>query len=113
MTPLFVLRLHRHCLFCLSLVAAAAFATEGDPWPSKGKPQLSATTSSSPALGEFDPYVHTTGDRMDVDDAAGVYSIRHALDFSKYAVAFAVEQAGWSEGHTREGDGDGRRKSKD
>lgn len=107
---------------------AAAFATEGDPWPEHGKTRLSATNKNNdgtpaaaiaaasasfdPVLGEFDPYVHTIDDRMDVDDSTGVYSIPHALEFSKYAVAFAVEQAGWDEGHTREDDGDGRKVNK-
>lgn len=41
----------------------AAFASEGNPVAEGG------------ALGEFDPYVHGVGDTMDVDDAAGFFSI--------------------------------------
>lgn len=40
----------------------SAFATEGDPLRG-GFP------------GDFDPYVHTDRDRMDVDDETGVFSI--------------------------------------
>ncbi|WVQ98385.1 hypothetical protein IAU59_005508 [Kwoniella sp. CBS 9459] len=66
----------------------AAFAAEGDP-----------TAGGFP--GEFDGYIHTSKDRMDIDDETGVFSLEHMLEFSKLAIAFAVEQAGWSDKHTR------------
>ncbi|ORX38701.1 peptidase family M28 [Kockovaella imperatae] len=71
----------------------AAFATEGDP-----------STKHSP-MGDFDPYVHTDRDRMDVDNELGVFSIDHMAQFSRLAIAFAVEQAKWSTQHRRERDG--------
>ncbi|TFK47749.1 Zn-dependent exopeptidase [Heliocybe sulcata] len=52
-----------------------AFATEGDPFT------------------EFDPYIHTSNDTMYLAD--GEFSFEHALEFSKVAVAFAVELGGW------------------
>ncbi|WWC59805.1 uncharacterized protein I303_102367 [Kwoniella dejecticola CBS 10117] len=73
----------------------AAFAAEGDPLAG-GFP------------GDFDGYIHTDKDRMDVDDETGYFSLEHMLEFSKLAVAFAVEQAGWSDKHTR---GDDNKKS--
>ncbi|OLN97745.1 Leucine aminopeptidase 1-like protein 4 [Colletotrichum chlorophyti] len=60
----------------------ATFASEGNP-VAGGFP------------GEFDPYVHTDRDTMDVDDEFGVFSIDHMARFSELAIAFAVEQAGW------------------
>ncbi|WRT64463.1 uncharacterized protein IL334_001395 [Kwoniella shivajii] len=60
----------------------SAFAAEGDP-QAGGLP------------GEFDKYVHTARDTIDVDDDTGYFSLEHMLEFSKLAVAFAVEQAGW------------------
>ncbi|OCF40862.1 hypothetical protein I317_05312 [Kwoniella heveanensis CBS 569] len=66
----------------------ASFAAEGDPL-SGGFP------------GEFDGYIHTAKDRMDIDDETGKFSLEHMLEFSKLAIAFAVEQAGWSDKHTR------------
>ncbi|KAF6832150.1 peptidase family m28 [Colletotrichum musicola] len=60
----------------------AAFASEGNP-VAGGFP------------GEFDPYVHTDRDTMDVDDQYGVFSIDHMARFSELAIAFAIEQAGW------------------
>jgi leucyl aminopeptidase len=50
----------------------AAFASEGNPMRGGGFP------------GDYDPYVHTVKDRMDVDDETGVFSI----DVS--CLAFAV-----------------------
>ena len=78
----------------------SAFASEGNPLSDGGFP------------GEYDPYVHTTRDRMDVDDENGVFSIKacliyftvlmasadwwqHMAHFAELAIAFAVEQAGW------------------
>ncbi|WVF69440.1 hypothetical protein IAT40_004217 [Kwoniella sp. CBS 6097] len=66
----------------------ASFAAEGDPLAG-GFP------------GEFDGYIHTSKDRMDIDDETGKFSLEHMLEFSKLAIAFAVEQAGWSDKHTR------------
>ncbi|KAF1954059.1 peptidase family M28 [Byssothecium circinans] len=61
-----------------SLGYPATFAAEGNP-----------------LAGEFDPYVHSERDTMDVDDEFGVFSIDHMARFSELAIAFAVEQAGW------------------
>ncbi|KAK4686779.1 bacterial leucyl aminopeptidase, partial [Tremellales sp. Uapishka_1] len=69
----------------------SAFATEGDP-------------SRGGFPGDFDPYVHSTKDRMDVDDESGVFSIDHMARFSEIAIAFVVEQAGWSFKHSRTDD---------
>lgn len=60
----------------------ATFASEGNP-VAGGFP------------GEFDPYVHTINDTMDVDDETGFFSVEHAARFSELAIAFAVEQGGW------------------
>ncbi|KAK2596540.1 hypothetical protein N8I77_013426 [Diaporthe amygdali] len=60
----------------------ATFASEGNP-VAGGFP------------GEFDPYVHTINDTMDVDDETGYFSIDHMARFTELAIAFAVEQAGW------------------
>ncbi|GBE89559.1 peptidase [Sparassis latifolia] len=38
--------------------------------------------------------IHSTNDRIDISDE---FSFTHMLEFSKLAVAFAVEQGGWSE----------------
>ncbi|KAH8923798.1 Zn-dependent exopeptidase [Atractiella rhizophila] len=56
----------------------AAFASEGDP----------------NVEDAFDPYVHTVDDRMDLPGK--VFSFDHALEFSKLAVAFAIELGGWT-----------------
>ncbi|PSR81001.1 peptidase family M28 [Coniella lustricola] len=60
----------------------SAFAAEGNP-VAGGFP------------GEFDPYVHTDKDTMDVHDETGYFSIDHMARFSELAIAFAVEQGGW------------------
>ncbi|KAI0394537.1 peptidase family M28 [Xylariaceae sp. FL0594] len=60
----------------------SAFASEGDPLKG-GFP------------GDYDPYVHTVKDTMDVDDELGYFSIDHMARFSELAIAFVVEQAGW------------------
>ncbi|KAL1866864.1 hypothetical protein Daus18300_006567 [Diaporthe australafricana] len=60
----------------------ATFASEGNP-VAGGFP------------GEFDPYVHTANDTMDVDDETGHFSIDHMARFTELAIAYAVEQAGW------------------
>ncbi|KID84799.1 peptidase [Metarhizium guizhouense ARSEF 977] len=60
----------------------SAFASEGNP-------------SAGAFPGEFDPYVHTAKDTMDVDDDMGVFSLDHMARFSELAIAFVVEQAGW------------------
>ncbi|KAF2669485.1 Zn-dependent exopeptidase [Microthyrium microscopicum] len=62
----------------------AAFATEGNPMGNSGK-----------MPGDFDPHIHGSEDTMDIDDAAGIFSIDHMARFSELAIAFAVEQAGW------------------
>ncbi|KAK6209000.1 hypothetical protein LQW54_006748 [Pestalotiopsis sp. IQ-011] len=61
----------------------AAFASEGNPLAGGGFP------------GDFDPYVHTAKDTMDVDDKAGYFSLDHMARFSELAIAFVIEQAGW------------------
>ncbi|KAH7909279.1 Zn-dependent exopeptidase [Hygrophoropsis aurantiaca] len=53
------------------------FAAEGDP------------------NTDFNPYIHTSGDRMDL--ANGEFSFEHALEFAKVAVGFVVELGGWVE----------------
>ena len=60
----------------------SSFASEGNPMKN-GFP------------GEFDPYVHTTKDTMDVDDEQGYFSLDHMARFSELAIAFAIEQGGW------------------
>lgn len=82
----------------------ATFAAEGNP-VAGGFP------------GEFDPYIHTVKDTMEIEDEnVGVFSIdvslfstcalpyrcrsnafrlQHMARFSELAIAFAVEQAGW------------------
>ncbi|KAI3399146.1 hypothetical protein diail_7725 [Diaporthe ilicicola] len=60
----------------------ATFASEGNP-VAGGFP------------GEFDPYIHTANDTMDVDDETGHFSIDHMARFTELAIAYAVEQAGW------------------
>nr|XP_031858973.1 uncharacterized protein CI109_005641 [Kwoniella shandongensis]KAA5526045.1 hypothetical protein CI109_005641 [Kwoniella shandongensis] len=72
----------------------AAFATEGD-------------MENGEFPGEFDPYVHGVNDRMDLDDENGVFSLDHMARFAELAIAFAVEQGGWSLKHTREEDKNG------
>jgi len=80
----------------------SAFASEGNPLASGGFP------------GDYDPYVHTVKDTMDVDDEQGYFSVdvscntflydgsskntdlrQHMARFSELAIAFIVEQAGW------------------
>lgn len=65
-----------------SLGYPAAFASEGNP-------------SAGSFPGEFDPYVHTERDTLDVDDKTGTFSFEHMARFSELAIAFVVEQAGW------------------
>lgn len=60
----------------------ATFASEGNP-VAGGFP------------GEFDPYVHTLNDTMDVDDELGYFSVDHMARFAELAIAFVVEQGGW------------------
>lgn len=61
----------------------ATFASEGNPLANGAFP------------GDFDPYVHTDKDTMDIDDETGYFSIDHMARFSELAIAFVVEQAGW------------------
>ncbi|KAI0487707.1 peptidase [Xylaria cf. heliscus] len=62
----------------------SAFASEGNPL-AKGRGHM----------GDFDPYVHSSKDTMDVDDELGYFSFDHMARFSELAIAFVVEQAGW------------------
>ncbi|KFA81199.1 hypothetical protein S40288_07515 [Stachybotrys chartarum IBT 40288] len=61
----------------------SAFASEGNPLAGGGFP------------GDFDPYVHTARDTMDVDDETGEFSLEHMARFTELAIAYVVEQAGW------------------
>ncbi|KAK5626741.1 hypothetical protein RRF57_002456 [Xylaria bambusicola] len=54
----------------------SAFASEGNPLANGRFP------------GDFDPYVHTSKDTLDVDDELGYFSF-------ELAMAFIIEQAGW------------------
>jgi len=54
---------------------ASTFATEAEPFK------------------DFNPYIHTVDDRLDLEDDA--FSFEHALEFSKLAIGFAVELGGW------------------
>lgn len=74
-------------------------------WTAGGYPSAFAA-EGDPLDDAFDPYLHTSRDRMDVDDERGTFSLEHMKEFSKLAVAFAVEQAGWSPKYTREDDKD-------
>lgn len=60
----------------------SSFASEGNPMKG-GFP------------GEYDPYVHTSKDTLDVDDQDGYFSFDHMARFSELAIAFAIEQGGW------------------
>ncbi|KAI0111127.1 peptidase family M28 [Nemania sp. FL0031] len=61
----------------------SAFASEGNP------------LAGGRFMGDFDPYVHSSKDTMDVDDELGYFSFDHMARFSELAIAFIVEQAGW------------------
>ncbi|KAI1419194.1 peptidase [Xylaria sp. FL1777] len=61
----------------------SAFASEGNPL-AKGR-----------FPGDYDPYIHTAKDTMDVDDELGYFSFDHMARFSELALAFIIEQAGW------------------
>jgi len=61
----------------------AAFASEGNP------------NANGRFPGDYNPYVHTTADTMDIDDDAGTFSLDHMARFSELAVAFCIEQGGW------------------
>ncbi|KAI8631588.1 peptidase family M28 [Xylariaceae sp. FL1651] len=61
----------------------SAFASEGNPLARGRFP------------GDYDPYVHTAKDTMDVDDDLGYFSVDHMARFSEFAIAFIVEQASW------------------
>ncbi|KAI1127250.1 hypothetical protein F5Y10DRAFT_198591 [Nemania abortiva] len=61
----------------------SAFASEGNP------------LADGRSRGDFDPYIHSSKDTMDVDDELGYFSLDHMARFSELAIAFIVEQAGW------------------
>ncbi|KAJ8120693.1 hypothetical protein O1611_g10301 [Lasiodiplodia mahajangana] len=61
----------------------SAFASEGNP------------LAEGRYMGDFDPYVHSSKDTMDVDDELGYFSFDHMARFSELAIAFIIEQAGW------------------
>jgi leucyl aminopeptidase len=60
-------------------------------WAKAGYP--SSFTIES-AFENSNPNIHSTNDRIDVSDE---FSFPHLLEFSKLAVAFAIELAGWKE----------------
>jgi len=59
-------------------------------WRKAGYP--SSFTIES-AFENSNHYIHSTSDRIDISDE---FSFSHMLEFSKLAVAFAVELGGWS-----------------
>ncbi|TGJ79443.1 hypothetical protein E0Z10_g9319 [Xylaria hypoxylon] len=61
----------------------SAFASEGNPLAAGRYP------------GDYDPYIHSTKDTMDIDDDRGYFSFDHMARFTELAIAFIVEQAGW------------------
>ncbi|KAI1154180.1 hypothetical protein F4825DRAFT_412834 [Nemania diffusa] len=61
----------------------SAFASEGNP------------LAEGRSRGDFDPYIHSSKDTLDVDDEFGYFSFDHMARFSELAIAFIVEQAGW------------------
>ncbi|TFK52279.1 Zn-dependent exopeptidase [Heliocybe sulcata] len=61
-------------------------------WGEAGYPVACATEADPKTLG--DPYLHTTNDKIDLPN--GEFSVEHARDLSKLAVAFAVELGGWA-----------------
>lgn len=61
----------------------SAFASEGNP------------LADGRRMGDYDPYVHSSKDTMDVDDDLGYFSFDHMAKFSELAIAFIVEQASW------------------
>ncbi|TFK79598.1 peptidase [Polyporus arcularius HHB13444] len=61
-------------------------------WHKAGYPSSDSIESTFPESNH--QYVHTVDDRYDVSDE---FSFEHMREFSKLAVAFAVELGGWSE----------------
>ncbi|KAF8313055.1 peptidase [Clavulina sp. PMI_390] len=59
-------------------------------WNKYGYPSAFGIESAFEAI---DNHVHSTNDRIDVSDE---FSFTHALEFSKLAVAYLVETAGWA-----------------
>lgn len=52
-------------------------------WTKAGYPSAFAAEGDPHAAGDvdyFDPYIHTVGDRMDVDDETGVFSLEVSED---------------------------------
>ncbi|KAI0721876.1 peptidase [Cerioporus squamosus] len=60
-------------------------------WRKAGYPSVFTIESSFPESNH--QYIHTSNDRMDISDE---FSFEHMREFSKLAVAFAVELGGWS-----------------
>ncbi|QRV76664.1 Peptidase family M28 protein [Ceratobasidium sp. AG-Ba] len=58
-------------------------------WTKFGYPSAFSIESSFENSNKF---IHSTNDRIDISDE---FSFEHALEFSKLAVAFAVELGGW------------------
>ncbi|TFK93861.1 peptidase [Polyporus arcularius HHB13444] len=60
-------------------------------WRKAGYPSVFTIESSFPESNH--QYIHTANDRYDISDE---FSFEHMREFSKLAVAFAVELGGWS-----------------
>ncbi|KAG8791407.1 Leucine aminopeptidase 1, partial [Ceratobasidium sp. 428] len=58
-------------------------------WTKAGYPSAFSIESSFENSNHF---IHSTNDRIDISDE---FSFEHALEFSKLAVAFAIELGGW------------------
>ncbi|QRV91498.1 Peptidase family M28 protein [Ceratobasidium sp. AG-Ba] len=58
-------------------------------WTKSGYPSAFSIESSFENSNKF---IHSTNDRIDISDE---FSFEHALEFSKLAVAFAIELGGW------------------
>jgi len=58
-------------------------------WTKGGYPSAFAIES---AFQNSNPHIHSTSDRIDISDE---FSFDHMLEFSKLAVAFAIELGGW------------------
>jgi len=60
-------------------------------WMKAGYPS-SFTIESS--FGNSNKHIHSSNDRIDISDE---FSFTHMLEFSKLAVAFAIELGGWTD----------------
>ncbi|KAJ8086417.1 hypothetical protein PM082_005240 [Marasmius tenuissimus] len=60
-------------------------------WRKAGYPSVFTIESS---FENSNHYIHSTNDRIDISDE---FSFDHMLEFSKLAVAFAIELGGWAQ----------------